>query len=367
MRKRIGAALAALALAAALLFASGGPAGATGVGTGKVLIVAPGQSIQAAVDAASPGTTIIVLAGTYAQQVEIRKDNITLLGFGATIVPPAVPRSDACAFGPDAPDGICVAGDFTFPQDDTPPAATRLVSNVVVSGFTVRGFSGIGIVFVATRNPVVTNTVTVDNDEYGIARFISTGGLILGNKTSGSAEAGIYIGDSPSANVLVTGNEASGSLFGFFMRDAANGTLTGNRSHDNCVGAIVLNTGPNVAGNWLFTGNTLTHNNQPCPADEEEGTPPLSGIGLFIVNASGNTARGNVITDNAPSEQVDFSGGVVVLSDPTGPPTLNPPSNNTVQGNVIVRNQTDIFWDGTGTGNVIRPNVCATSVPPGIC
>ena len=26
-----------------------------------------------------------------------------------------------------------------------------------------------------------------------------------------------------------------------------------------------------------------------------------------------------------------------------------------------------IFWDGTGTGNVLQPNRCLTSVPPGLC
>jgi hypothetical protein len=41
--------------------------------------------------------------------------------------------------------------------------------------------------------------------------------------------------------------------------------------------------------------------------------------------------------------------------------------NNVVKGNVILRNGTDILWDGTGTGNVLQPNLCAVSDPSGLC
>jgi hypothetical protein len=38
-----------------------------------------------------------------------------------------------------------------------------------------------------------------------------------------------------------------------------------------------------------------------------------------------------------------------------------------VRGNVIQRNQPDIFTDGSGSGNVFQNNVCSTSVPDGLC
>src|SRR5438270_3494120 len=52
------------------------------------IIVSNGQSIQAAIDKAAPGSTIWVREGTYAENVLINKDNIRLLGHDATIVPP---------------------------------------------------------------------------------------------------------------------------------------------------------------------------------------------------------------------------------------------------------------------------------------
>jgi parallel beta-helix repeat protein len=53
----------------------------------------------------------------------------------------------------------------------------------------VHGFSASGIIFIGTRNPVVTQNTTTDNGEYGIARFVSKNGQIVGNTATGSAEA----------------------------------------------------------------------------------------------------------------------------------------------------------------------------------
>jgi len=181
-------------------------------------------------------------------------------------VPPAEPAPTPCSFDEPSVDGICALGVLDFPDPEGPPVVTDPVTDVTVTGFTVIGFEGIGILFIGAEHQVVTNTKTEDNEEYGVARFFSTGGKIVGNKASGAEEAGIYVGDSPDADVLIAANEVfDNGLFGFFLRDAANGRLVGNRSHDNCVGAIVLNTGPNVAGNWRFNGNRISENNVSAP------------------------------------------------------------------------------------------------------
>src|SRR5690348_13532315 len=93
----------------ALLFAvSAAPAGAADVSVG------PGESIQAAVDAASPGDTITV-SGRHRENVVITKDRITLRGVrkgpdGAVLRPPKQP-AEACALGgPNDISGFCVLG-----------------------------------------------------------------------------------------------------------------------------------------------------------------------------------------------------------------------------------------------------------------
>jgi hypothetical protein len=54
---------------------------------------------------------------------------------------------------------------------------------------------------------------------------------------------------------------------------------------------------------------------------------------------------------------------VVVISGFAG----TAPTDNTVIGNTILRNEPDIFWDETGTGNRLTPNNCETSEPEGLC
>lgn len=354
--------LLAAVLAAAAFLALAASASAH---RGDVTVVRPGESIQAAVDAADPGDKILVKRGRYAENVAITTDGITLKSHGAKLVPPPDPTPNACSSGDPARDGICATGQVDFPPDG-PPTVTDPVSDVTIKGFKVKGFPGTGINFLGAEDPVVKHNRTEDNGEYGIARFVSTGGKIVGNDASGSEEAGIYVGDSPDADVLIAANRTfDNHLFGLFLRDAADGRVVANRSYGNCVGAIVLNTGANVAADWRFFGNRIHDNDRFCPGNAEEGTPPLSGIGVLIANGADNKLVGNVIRDNDPSGEVPFSGGVVVVD--AGIPGANPPSGNLVKGNVILGNEPDIFWDGSGEGNVIERNLCQTSVPDGLC
>jgi hypothetical protein len=73
--------------------------------------------------------------------------------------------------------------------------------------------------------------------------------------------------------------------------------------------------------------------------------------------------HGNQILDNVPSDPQAFSGGVLAVRGIEG----TPPTDNTVIGNTILGNESDIFWDETGSGNRFEPNNCETSVPEGFC
>ena len=55
----------------------------------------------------------------------------------------------------------------------------------------------------------------------------------------------------------------------------------------------------------------------------------------------------------------------MVASGPGNPATA--PADNQVHGNRILRNDPDVFWDGTGSGNSFRGNLCQTSTPAGLC
>lgn len=323
-----------------------------GTAAAATIIVRPGESIQAAVDRANPGDTIRVLAGTYRETVVVAKNAISIRGQNAVLVPGE--PNERCFGG--APEGFCVLGQMNSETAEV----LAPVRNVSISGFTIRGFDDTGILAVGARKASFSFNRAVNNGEYGIAAFDSAGTQIAFNETSGTADAGIYVGDSPQANVSIINNDTHDNLFGVFLRNTMHGSVYGNRIHGNCTGVLVLADAPGPAGFYDISGNDIVENDKACPPGEG---PPLSGVGVLLLGAKGNTVHDNEILDNTPTGPSAYTGGVVVAEGLGG----TPPTNNLVEDNVILRNEPDIFWDETGTGNVFRNNECETSQPPGLC
>jgi nitrous oxidase accessory protein NosD len=335
MRRIILALMLALVMAAI----TGGTAFAGFASTKpKGHVVQPGESIQKAINVASPGDTIVVLGGVHHESVMIKKDGISVRGVDAVLKPPAKPNSSC------KDSGFCVQAD-----------------NVSISGFTVRNFKDFGIVAFGAKNAKFVTNRAFNNGEYGITAFSSTGTKIVSNLTSGSDEAGIYVGDSPHADATVAANESYDNEFGILVRNALHGKIAANQVHNNCVGMLFLADAPGPAGAFDVMGNEVAHNTRACRATEE--SPRVSGVGMVLLGARGMDVKGNHIIHNVPSGPTAFSGGVVVIKVPGG----TAPTNNTVTGNTILRNKPDIFWDKSGSGNRLKPNNCKTSKPGRLC
>jgi nitrous oxidase accessory protein NosD len=322
------AVLVALSLLVSVGFASAKPKGH---------VVHPGDSIQKAIKATDPGDTIVVLGGVHHETVAIKKDGISLRGVDAVLKPPAKPTS--CGGS-----GFCVKAD-----------------NVSISGFTVRNFPGTGIIAMGTRNAKFMTNRAINNGEYGIAAYSTTGTHMIANQTSGSDDAGLYVGDSPHADATVAANETYDNFLGILVRNARHGKIVGNQVHNNCLGMMFLADEPGPAGVFDVRGNKVVNNTRACPAFED--APPLSGIGIALLGARGMEIKSNQIMHNVPSGPTGFSGGVVVTKGFKG----TPPTNNTITGNTILRNKPDIFWDKSGSGNRLKPNDCKTSKPGRLC
>lgn len=339
MRRTLLAALA-LAVAAATLAAAVPASAAT-------IDVFPGESIQDAVSAASPGDVIVVHAGVYNDVVSIKTDGITIQGEGATadgtVLMPPDSEVGRCGKGIA---GFCMLGFRT---------ADGVLSDVTISGFLVQDFPEFGIVAVDTENMVFSDNAAVNNGVYGITAFSSTGTQMLNNVATGNEETGLYIGDSTNADATLDGNEAFGNgNFGILLRDAAVGTVTNNQVHGNCVGIVVLNTGEAVnARDWLIQGNEAYENNAFCPGGDEG--PSTSGIGVAIVGSGRITVTENSIHDNQPAKKkLPFHGGVVVIAITSKKPS----HDNEITDNILCDNKPNVFWDGAGTGNVFERNDC---------
>jgi parallel beta-helix repeat protein len=389
-------------MALTLLVASGVALAVTKIGSAgaQSSVVGPGESIQKAVNAADPGDTIVV-RGVHREDVVIRKNGIKLRGEDAVIeAPPRAKADSPCSkdFGPEA---ICVLGDENL---KTLKLEGPRVSDVSVSGFTIRGFkiagkgdqmayvidvSGArnttvvgnratgnvasGIIAAGSVNTTVANNHVIgspetDGEGLGVLVIESTGTKILSNDVSRSGNTGIAIFGPGRANndAKVVGNRISGGPWGIWVAGAHRGSFAGNTIHDNCAGMFFEALPSQPVGDFEVKGNTVENNTRKCPAGLEQGREAFSGIGIALLGASGMEVTGNQISGNIPSGPTSVSGGVVVSTNPFFGGTPKP-MNNSVIGNHFGRNKPDIFWDDSGSGNSFLGNLCDTSVPSRLC
>jgi nitrous oxidase accessory protein NosD len=330
-----------------------------------LIVVSPGQSIQAAVNRAHPGWTVRIEPGVYHQSVQIRTSGITLLGsgnlrHGTVLKPPRhLPRT-VCnrLFGAT---GVCVLATKVNVKTGK---VIKAVRNVKISGLKVEGFRSNGVFGYGTNGLTVTHVTAVSNGAYGISRFESTRTLFARDIAIGSHEAGFYVGDSPQADTVVRDNIAKGNALGIFIRHARHVVVFRNLATHNCQGVLVLDDGQKGgAGNAVIRHNRVSHNNQFCPASEE--APKLQGGGILLLGATRVRVGGNRVIGNR-GHQIN-SGGIVVLSARQLTHGHNP-KDILVTRNIVRRNRPfDLRWDGTGRHIRFARNRCATSSPAGLC
>lgn len=331
------------------------------------LVVRPGESIQSAVDAAQPGDTVVVLAGTYRESVLITTPGLTLRGAGGrTVITPAATKkakgakkakaANACATGGH---GVCVIG-----------TKDRTVDDVRIRSLTVSGFDKSGIWASWTDGLSVRRVTAGRNGTWGIAQERSTRGDFGNNTATGNGDAGIFVANSVSeeggatdtGGTLVVDNSVSGNRIGVTARRVRNLVIDGNTLTGNCSGVFVVgDESKPAAGAMTISGNRIIGNNKFCPA-----TPRLSAIqgsGIVLTGSEATVVRSNVIRDNVGS--TPLSGGILLFKSFVG--ALN--TDNTISRNLVQGNKpADLAdRDTSGTGNTFVSNTCGTSVPAGMC
>jgi nitrous oxidase accessory protein NosD len=271
-----------------------------------------------------------------------------------------VPPANLCTAVNGAPSGICVLGQVT-PQGQV----LKPVENDRISGLQIQGFPANGVFGYGTDRLSVSDVTALNDGDYGIARFVSTRSRLVENRTAGNQEAGLYVGDSPDADTVVSGNRTWNNGFGIFVRHSHQVAVTGNQSWGNCLGALVLDDGqPGGVGDVTVRDNRVHDNNKFCPPNQEHPFP-VSGGGIVAVGAVRTQIDDNAVSSNAGTTPV--SGGVVLVSaQPIDGGTIE--SNDTVQENRLHGDKpADIIWDGSGAGNQFVHNECTSSSPAGLC
>ena len=290
------------------------------------LVLAPGMSIQAAVDAADPGDTINVPAGTYTEQVTITK-SLTLVGENrdTTII--------------KAPATIPVASD---PNSYVVKIAGSGV-DVDLSGFTVSGPGpsgcgsiGYGIVVRDGAHANIHDNKVLDIRDNPFSGCQNGVGIVVGRSawsTTGTAEItdniitgfqknGIVVSNTGSS-ATISGNTVTGA--GPTAVIAQNGIQVSSGANATVNGNTVQNISWNLNASWVsagmllydagtvnMSGNTITDvqaaiysiltdgtfdNNTITTTSTGVGNPPAGVYGLAIEGGV-VTASDNTITDN---------------------------------------------------------------------
>lgn len=332
------------------------------LGDDHAIYVRNGESIQSAIASAPAGSHIIVTAGTYAEQLTIMTDGITLVGQGAILIPPASPTANECSglAGPDTEAGICIIGsqvalaDFVVEHRKVLSVGKR-VMNVAVTGFDVRGFSGPNIVVVGGQGAMIMGNHLLDGAAYGAISVGSLDSTIEGNAvgTSGNLSfIGICMDDNLGGGVKVQKNSIQGYIVGLCVQ-TDHAMVTSNDVSGCCIGA---NVDPSIDGAQI-TGNHFGAVDPRCTQGDQ---PAAYGVLLTAsVNAlvQGNIVEGMRVEGGSPGT---VSAGIAIFDDIfTGTDAVA--TDNVVTANVLQNNDNDIVVMTNGTGNVVQGNVCTTS------
>jgi parallel beta-helix repeat protein len=369
MGRRILVASTVLMLALLGLAAIASPATAL---AGDTIVVT--STIQAAVDAAQPGDTILVPPGTYRETVLVDKSNLTIAGSPGAIL-------DAAGFRT----GIRVGTGRISREGPVPTCPSLAVTGFTLRGLTVKHASFSGVFLIGVDGYHLTGTSYLDNPVYGPFPVCSHDGLIDFNHVVGggsavgpSTDTGIYVGDDD--RVTVRNNSVTNYVVGVVVENTINATVQDNLFKGNTAGiyAAVLPNHPRpFTDNVVIERNQVVNNNLPNPVPADSGDSiGLVPTGVGIVNFGGDhvVVRNNRVLGND-------SLGVIVLQNflASADSRIEPNSDFVqVRGNVILQNGhnpdpvravtpgADIVYDGTGTGNCFADNVFATEYPAGI-
>jgi len=264
------------------------------------------NSIQAAVNSATTGDTIIVEPGTYTENVDIFQKFDLLIrsseGPGSTIV--AANNSDLDVF------------------------KIRNSNNVTIQGLNITGAgtNHAGVYVYQSNNCKVKDNILHD-DSLGVYPFYSDYTLISNNTATKSLLAGVgraVIVEYSNYNT-VSGNTVSNNNIGISVSDSNGATVSGNTVNLSASYGILLEDATSV---------TAQNNN----------VSSSGSFGIYLASSTGNFLRSNTVYDYNTSNGINL-----VLS------SGNEVSSNTVSNPSIITNTHGIFLN-TSHNNVISSN-----------
>jgi hypothetical protein len=232
----------------------------------------------------------------------------------------------------------------------------RPVKDVLITGFEVRGFSGINIAVVGAQDAQITGNMLADGEQYGCLTTGSSNTHIDCNNVVSSTKLrfiGICMDDV--AGVQVSNNHISGNMVGLCVQTSG-ADVRHNDIINSCIGAFV---DPSIDGAKLYE-NHISDGNPICATIDELGIN-----GIIIDGATNTEIRDNLIEGLTVGGLPNKTAlAVAILDDLTTKPAAVA-SGNMVIENTLRNNELDIFVQTAGARNIIENNQCST--PSELC
>ena len=332
------------------------------------IVVHPGQSVQAAVDAAPTGGTVVLAPGNYAENIWITRP-VTLRGEpGARFVRAAEPGDTPCNGDQEAADAgiemqvaVCVTGRLGDPKpgDGDLPSVLAPVRGVRIEGVAFDDLDE-AVLSVGTRDLQVQNVSVTRARDTGIMSWYATNTSMRHVQVSGGTGfAAISV--RRSAGVSITDNVLTGNAgFGVALADDTGALVSNNRIDGNAGGLVAWDSGDLLRTGDLrrlrVTGNHVAGNTRVF--GDGEG-PSFGHVGIALAGATHSVVAGNTIRDNgAAVDGVFLSGSGVALLDGDlfGGGTA---AHDRIVGNQISGSPVPVDDEATGPGNVVHGNIRA--------
>ncbi|MDQ3914156.1 MAG: right-handed parallel beta-helix repeat-containing protein [Actinomycetota bacterium] len=293
----------------------------------KIEVPGDFKTIQAAVDAAEPGSTIVVGPGNYRGDVRVTTDDLIVRGTDRfrTVLDGDGERAH----------GIAVEG----------------ARKVTIANLTVREFTGNGVFFDGARRYTAERIDAINNHTRGVYAYRSYDGVIRASFGWGSGDSAFSVAGCMGCGALLEDLHAERSYLGYSGTNATGVTVRSSTFVRNGVG-IAPNTLPAVeeapGRGTLVVGNTVSDNDHasvpPAGIAETFGIP--FGTGIWLAGVENSVVRDNVILGHARY-------GVLVTQTPDGSLPVN---NTVVRNRVRDAAKHPLAWDGTGADNCFGNN-----------
>jgi plastocyanin len=259
--------------------ASGGnvaAGGNEGTKSGTLRVPHDYPTIQKAVDAAKPGSLVLVSPGVYKEAVTVTTPNLVIRGLDrATTV---------------------LDGEFKYDN-----GIKVLANGVAVENMTARDYQRNGFFWTGVKGYRGSYLTAIRNGDYGIYSFDATYGQFDHDYGEGSPDAGFYIGQCFPCHAVITDSLSEWNGIGYSGTNAGGDLVIANSVWRNNRVGIVPNSGTEEQNypqhGVTVVGNTVYSNNNAHTAAISIAEL-ATGNGILLAGGNDNVVERNLVYDH---------------------------------------------------------------------